>query len=60
MTKIFAVYLQASGFSSQLSEYAFGCCRKQLGRSGIFLSYYSPGVDRVAFLCRWTFIELLV
>ena len=34
MTKIFAVYLQATGFPNQSSEYAFGCCREQLGRYG--------------------------
>ena len=28
MTRIFAVYIQASGFPSQSSEYAFECCRK--------------------------------
>ena len=49
MTKIFAVYLKASVFPSQSSEYAFECSRKQLGRYGIFLSYSSPGIDRVAF-----------
>ena len=49
MTKIFAVYLQAFGFQSQSSEYAFGCCHKQLGQYGISLSYSSPGVDLVAF-----------
>ena len=53
MTKIFTVYLQAAGFPNQLSEYAFGCCREQIGRYGISLSYSSPGVDLV------TFIELL-
>ena len=45
MTKIFAVYLQASGFPSQSSEYAFECCREQLGRYGI-----SPDVDLAAFV----------
>ena len=49
MTKIFAVYLQASCFPSQWSEYAFEFCREQLGRCGISLSYSSPGVDLVAF-----------
>ena len=49
MTMIFAVYLQASGFPSQPSEYAFECCRKLLGRYGIALSYSSPGFDLVAF-----------
>ena len=49
MTKIFVIYFQASGFPSQLSEYAFECCREQLGRSGISLSYSSPDVDLVAF-----------
>ena len=34
MTKIFAVYLQASGFLSQSSEYALECCSKQLKRYG--------------------------
>ena len=34
MTKILAVYLQASGFPSRSSE--------QLGRYGISLSYISP------------------
>ena len=57
MTKIFAVYRQASG---QSSEYAFECCREQLGRYSISLSYTSPYVDRVACLCRWTVFELLV
>ena len=42
MTEIFAVFHKASGFLSQSSEYAFECCRKQLGR-------YGPVVDRVAF-----------
>ena len=41
MTKIFAVYLQTSGFPSQWLEYVFECCRKQLGRYGISLSYSS-------------------
>ena len=49
MTKIFAVYLRASCFSNQSSEYAFECYRKQLGRYGISLSYSSPDVDHVAF-----------
>ena len=49
MTKIFAIYLQASGFPSQSSEYAFECCRKQHGRYGISLSFSSPDVDVVAF-----------
>ena len=49
MTKIFNMYLQASGFPSQSSEYAFECCREQLGRYGISLSYSSPDVDLVAF-----------
>ena len=49
MTKIFAVYLQASGFPSQTWEYAFECCRKKLGRYGISLWYSSPEVDLVAF-----------
>ena len=44
MTKIFAVYLQASGFPCQPSEYAFECCLKQLGQYGISLSYSSPDV----------------
>ena len=48
MIKIFAVYLQASGFPSQSSEYVFECCREQLRRYGILLSYSSPDVDRVA------------
>ena len=49
MTKIFAVYLQASNFPSQPSEYAFegGC--KQFGRYGLSLSYSSPCVDLLAF-----------
>ena len=49
MTKLFAVYLKTSGFPSQSSDYAFECCREQLGRYGISLSYTSPGVDLVAF-----------
>ena len=49
MTKIFAVYLQVSGFTSQSSEYAFESGREQLGRYGISLSYCSPGVDLVDF-----------
>ena len=49
MTKIFAVYLQASGLPSLSSEYAFECCREQLRRYGISLSYSSPDVDLVAF-----------
>ena len=60
MTKIFAIYLKVSGFPSRLSEYAFECWRKQLGRYGISLSYSSPDVDIVAFLCRRTATELLV
>ena len=59
MTKIFAIYHQASGFPSQSSKYAFECCRKQLGRYGVSLSYSSPDVDLVA-LCWWIVIELLV
>ena len=43
------VCLQASRFPSQSSEYAFECCREQLGRYGISLSYASPDVDRIAF-----------
>ena len=35
MAKVFAVYFQASGFPSQSPEYAFECCREQLGRYGI-------------------------
>ena len=50
MTKIFAVYFQTSGFPNQSLEYAFECCRKQLGRYGISLSYSSPYADRVAFV----------
>ena len=34
---------------SQSSEYAFGSCRKQLGRDSISLTYSSPDVDIVAF-----------
>ena len=49
MTKLFAVYFQASGFPSQSSEYAFECCHEQLGRYGISVSYFSPGVDLVVF-----------
>ena len=49
MTKIFAVYLQVSGFPSQSLEYAFECCYKQPGQYGISLSYHSPDVDLVAF-----------
>ena len=49
LTKIFALYLQASGFPTQSSEYAFEWCRKQLGRYGISLSYSSPDVDLVTF-----------
>ncbi|KAK2170755.1 hypothetical protein NP493_1143g01021 [Ridgeia piscesae] len=49
MTKIDAIYLQASGFPSQSSEYAFECCREDIGRYSISLSYSSPGVDLVAF-----------
>ena len=49
MTKIFAVYLQASGFPSQSAKCAFECCRGQLGRYGISLSYSSPDVDLFAF-----------
>ena len=58
--KIFAVYLQASGFPSQSSEYAYECCSKQLGQYGISLSYSSPGVDLLLSFCRWIVIELLV
>ena len=59
MTKIFAVCLQASGFTSQSSEYAFECinslgdmispCRTPLLMLVVLLS-----------LCMWTVIELLV
>ena len=49
MTKAFAVYLQASGFPSQSSKYAF-VRRKQLGRCGISWSYSSPGMVLVAYL----------
>ena len=49
MTKIFAAYLQTSGFQSQSLEYALECCREQLGRYGISLLYTSPDVDLVAF-----------
>ena len=49
MTKIFAVYLQASGFPSLSSEYALKYYRKQLGQCDISLSYSSPDVDLVAF-----------
>ena len=49
ITKIFAVYLQASGFSSQLSEHCFEGGRNQLGLYCISLSYSSLGVDLVAF-----------
>ena len=42
-------YLQASGFPSQSPEYAFECCRKQLERYGISLSYSSLDVDLVVF-----------
>ena len=45
MTKIFAVYLQASGFPSQLSEYVFECCQEHLGQHGISMSYVSLDVD---------------
>ena len=38
MTTIFAVYLQASGFPSQPSGYAFECCRKQFGQYAVLLS----------------------
>ena len=47
MTKIFAVYIQV--FPNQSSEYAFECCRNQLERYGISLSYASLGFDLVAF-----------
>ena len=60
MTKIFAVCLQASGFPSQSSEYAFDCCRKQLERYCISLSHSSRDVELVAFVCRRTVIEPLV
>ena len=50
MTKIFAVYFQVSGFPSQPSEYAFECCREQLGRYGIDLPVVLLGdFDLVAF-----------
>ena len=49
MTKTSAVYLQASGVPSQSSYYAFECCREQLGRYGVSLSYSSTDVDLVAF-----------
>ena len=49
MTKVLAVYLQASGFPIQSSEYGFECCRKRFGRYGISLSYSFPGVDFIAF-----------
>ena len=56
MTKIFAVYLQASGFASQSSEYAFECGHKQLGRYGIPLLM----LILLLSLCRWTVIDRAV
>ena len=50
MIKIFAIYIQVSGFPGQSSEYTFDYSRKQLRRYGISLSYSSPGVD-CCFLC---------
>ena len=50
ITKIFAVYRQASGFPSQSSEYYLEYCRKQLRRYGISMSYSSFDVDLVGFL----------
>ncbi len=35
MTKVFAVYFQASGFPRKSSEHALQCSREQLGRYGI-------------------------
>ena len=49
MTKIFAVYLQAYGFPSYSSEYAFGCRRKQVERYDICLLYSSTDVALVPF-----------
>ena len=49
MTQIYAVYYQAANFPSHSSEYGFECCREQLGRYGISLSYSSLTVDLVAF-----------
>ena len=46
MTKIFSIYLQASGFPSQTLEYAFEWYREQLG---ISMSYSSPDADLVGF-----------
>ena len=60
ITKIFVVYLQSSGIPSQSSEYGFEYCREQLGRYGISLSYTTPDVGVVFYLCMWAVIELLV
>ena len=60
MTKILPICLQTSGFPNQSPEYAFECCREQLGRYDIFLSFSYPGVDLVAYFVLWTVIELLL
>ena len=58
MTKIFAIYLQASDLQNQSSEYAFECYREQLG------DMVSPCLTPLLMLifllslCRWTVIEL--
>ena len=48
MTKIFAVYLQASGFPISRRK-MISSAAEQIGRHGISLSYSSPDVDFVAF-----------
>ena len=62
ITEIFAVYLQASGFPSQSSEYAFECCREQLVNSDMGYPCRTPLLVLILLLslCRWSDIELLV
>ena len=64
MTKLFAVYLQGSGFPSQSSEYnyAFECCRAQLGLGDMVYPCRTSLLVLILLLslCRWTVIEILM
>ena len=57
MPNILPVYLQACGFPSQRSEYAFECSLGDMA-----FPYRTPLLMLVLLrsLCRWTVIELLV
>ena len=61
MTKIFAVYLQASGFSSQLSEYMLSSVAvNSLGDIVSPCRTLFLVLKLLLSLCWWTVIELLV